>query len=62
MDFVNNLNFSEIMLRYAIMIVLGIIAGVTHQFWMIIPTMMVFLMAVLGYCPVKAAFQKRAHH
>ena len=59
MDFVNNLSFDEIMLRYAVMIVLGIVAGVTMQYWMIIPTMAVFLMAVLGYCPVKASFTRR---
>jgi K+-transporting ATPase A subunit len=58
MDFVNNLNFAEIMLRYAVMIAIGIVAGVTQQWWMIVPAMMVFLMAVLGYCPIKEAFTR----
>ena len=29
MNFVSNLNFAEIMVRYTIMMILGIIAGVT---------------------------------
>lgn len=58
MEFKNNLKFDEIMLRYAIMMIMGIIAGVTHQFWMIIPTMFVFLEAILGWCPIKQMFTK----
>ena len=58
MNFKNNLKVDEIMLRYAIMIALGITAGVTHQFWMIIPTMFVFLEAVLGWCPIKQMLTK----
>ncbi|MFN3939059.1 MAG: hypothetical protein ACK4IY_00640 [Chitinophagales bacterium] len=53
MEFRNNLTFDEILLRYAIMLLLGITAGVLHQFWMIIPTMFVFLEAIMGWCPIK---------
>lgn len=58
MEFKNNLAFDEIMLRYAIMLVLGITAGVLQQFWMIIPTMFVFLEAIMGWCPIKQMFTR----
>ena len=59
MDFTNNLNFAQIMLRYIIMMAIGITAGVTHQYWLIVPVMAVFLMAVLGYCPIKEYLDNR---
>lgn len=58
MEFKNNLAFDEIILRYAIMLVLGITAGVLQQFWMIIPTMFVFLEAIMGWCPIKQMFTR----
>lgn len=60
MDFVSNLNFAEIMFRYAIMIVIGIVAGVLHQYWMIAIVMAIFMEAIMGYCPIKAMFTKKA--
>ena len=58
MNFVSNLNFAEIMVRYTIMMILGIIAGVTHQYWMIIVVMAVFMEAIMGFCPSKPLFKK----
>lgn len=49
-----NLNFNEIIIRYAILIGIGIIAGVSQNFFFIVPAMIVFLTAVLGWCPIKA--------
>ncbi|HPE97360.1 MAG: DUF2892 domain-containing protein [Chitinophagales bacterium] len=60
MNFVSNLNFAEIMVRYTIMMILGIIAGVTHQYWMIIVVMAVFMEAIMGFCPVKALFKRNS--
>ena len=49
-----NLNFNEIIIRYAVLIVIGIMAGVFQNFFLIVPAMAVFLTAVLGWCPIKA--------
>ena len=63
MNFVSNLDFAEIMVRYTIMIILGIIAGVTHQYWMIVIVMAVFMEAIMGFCPIKAMFTRnKAKH
>jgi hypothetical protein len=55
-----NLNFNEIIIRYAILIGIGIIAGVSQNFFFIVPAMIVFLTAVLGWCPIKAFMS--SHH
>jgi len=49
-----NLNFSEIIIRYAVLMCIGIVAGVFQSFFLIIPAMAVFLTAVLGWSPIKA--------
>lgn len=54
MDFNPNLNFNEIIIRYALLIGIGILAGLTQNFFFIIPAMGVFLTAILAWCPVKA--------
>ncbi|MBC8047226.1 MAG: hypothetical protein H7Y00_10550 [Fimbriimonadaceae bacterium] len=56
MNFKNNLDFAEVILRYAILMAIGITAGILHQYWMVIPMMLVFLTAILGWCPVKMVF------
>ncbi len=60
MNFRNNLGIDEIMLRYAIMLILGIAAGVLQQFWLIAPIMLVFLTAILGWCPLKQFFNRHS--
>ena len=54
MNFNPNLSFNEIIIRYALLIGIGILAGVFQNFFLIIPAMGVFLTAILGWCPVKA--------
>jgi len=54
MDFNPNLKIDEIILRYAMLIGVGILAGVFHAYWLIPVAMALFLTAVLGWCPVKA--------
>lgn len=49
-----NLSFNEIIIRYAILIGIGILAGVFQSFILIVPAMIVFLTAILGWCPIKA--------
>ena len=56
MNFNPNLKFDEIIVRYGIMIVLGIIGGMLHNYWFVMPVMAIFLTAILGWCPVKAYF------
>lgn len=62
MNLNSNLKFDEVMLRYVIMMALGITGGVLHNYWFIIPVMLVFLTAVLGWSPVKAYMQQRREH
>lgn len=59
MDLNSNLNFSEVIVRYAILMAIGITAGATQQFWLVIPAMLFLLSGVLGWDPVKAYKQKR---
>ncbi len=59
MKFENNLKFDEIIMRYGIMIVLGIIAGATRQFWIMIPMMYIFMESILGWSPIKQRFTKK---
>lgn len=59
MNFNQNLKFDEVMYRYMAMMALGITGGVLHNYWFIMPVMLVFLTAILGWCPVKAYFQAR---
>jgi len=54
MNFNPNLKIDEIIVRYALLLVVGIVAGVLHAYWMIPVVMGIFLTAVLGWCPVKA--------
>ena len=57
MDFNPNLKFDEIIVRYALLIGVGIVIGVIHAYWMIPLAMGIFLTAVLGWCPVKAVMK-----
>ncbi len=59
MKFENNLKFDEIILRYAIMLILGIIAGATSQFWILLLAMYLFLEAILGWSPIKQKLAKK---
>lgn len=59
MKFENNLKFDEIILRYGIIIILGIATGVTHQLWIMIPMMYLFMESILGYSPIKQRFTKK---
>lgn len=54
MDFNPNLQINEIIIRYALLIGVGIVLGVLHAYWLIPLAMAIFLTAVLGWCPVKA--------
>ncbi len=59
MDFNSNLSFNEIIVRYALLIAIGILAGVTQSFILIVPAMAVFLTAILAWCPIKAMMTGR---
>lgn len=58
MNLNSNLNFTEVIIRYALLMAIIIIAGALHQYWLIIPAMLVFLTAVLGWCPVKTTLRE----
>ena len=58
MNFNLNLNFAEVIMRYAVLMAIIIVAGALHQYWMVIPAMLVFLTAILGWCPVKETLGK----
>jgi hypothetical protein len=59
MNFTPNLNFAEIFLRYAMMMAVGILIGVLRVYWAIPFMMIIFLSAMMGYCPVKQAFKSK---
>lgn len=59
MDFKTNLKFDEIIYRYAAMMLLGITGGMLHNYWFVIPVMIIFLTAILGWCPIKAYFTSK---
>ena len=54
MNFNPNLKMDEIMLRYVLLILVGIAGGVLQNWWFVIPVMAIFLTAILGWCPIKA--------
>ena len=62
MNFNPNLSFNEIIIRYALLIGIGILAGVFQNFFLIIPAIGVFLTAILGWCPVKAMMSGNKKH
>ncbi len=47
-----NLSFLDISIRYAIIMVLGIIFGVTQFYPLIVLAILVFISAVTGMCPI----------
>jgi len=53
MNFKSNLDFTEVFMRYMLLMLVVIIAGVTLQYWLVIPAMIIFLTAILGWCPIK---------
>ncbi|HET8962383.1 MAG TPA: hypothetical protein VFM99_00680 [Chitinophagales bacterium] len=59
MKFESNLKFDEIILRYGIIIILGIATGVTQILWIIIPMMYLFMESILGYSPIKQRFTRK---
>ena len=54
MDFNPNLKFDEIIVRYALLLIVGIVVGVLKLYFLIPLVMAIFLTAVLGWCPIKA--------
>ncbi len=52
--FVYNMGFGDIIIRYAAMILIGIIGGLTHQLWLMLLVMPVFIFAITGWCPINA--------
>ncbi len=59
MDFNPNLKFDEIIVRYALLIAVGIIGGMLHNYYFVFPAMAIFLTAILGWCPIKAMMTKQ---
>lgn len=59
MKFENNLKFDDIILRYGIIIILGITTGATQQLWIMIPMMYLFMESILGYSPIKQRFTRK---
>ncbi len=47
-----NLSFVDISIRYAIIIALGILFGVTQFYPLIVLAVLVFISAVTGMCPI----------
>lgn len=54
MDLNPNLKMDEIIVRYALLLIVGIVIGVLQVYWLVPLVMGIFLTAVLGWCPVKA--------
>ena len=49
-----NMGFNDIIIRYAAMMLLGIVGGLTHQLWLMMLVVPVFIFAVTGWCPIHA--------
>jgi hypothetical protein len=49
-----NMGFNDIIIRYAIMLLLGIVGGLTQQLWLMMLVVPVFLFAITGWCPIHA--------
>jgi hypothetical protein len=49
-----NMGFGDIIIRYTAMILIGIVGGLTHQLWLMVLVMPVFIFAVTGWCPINA--------
>ena len=47
-----NLSFVDIVIRYAIILALGILFGVTQFYPFIVLAVLVFITAVTGICPI----------
>ena len=47
-----NLDFKDIMVRYTIIMILGILFGVTQFYPLIIVAVLIFISAVSGICPI----------
>lgn len=59
MNFNPNLSFAEIFYRYSIMMAVGIAIGILRIYWAVPFMMLIFMTALMGYCPVKEAIVKR---
>ncbi len=49
-----NMGFNDIIIRYTIMMLIGIVGGLTQQLWIMILVIPVFIFAITGWCPVHA--------
>jgi len=49
-----NMGFSDIIIRYAIMMIFGVIGGLTHQLWLMLMVVPIFIFAVTGWSPIHA--------
>ncbi len=47
-----NLNFTDIIIRYAIMMFIGILGGALHSIPLMVLSFPFFLSGILGWCPV----------
>lgn len=47
-----NLSFVDIFMRYALIMALGILFGVTQFYPLIVLAVLVFISAVMGICPI----------
>jgi len=56
-----NLSITEIIVRFYIVLGLGILLGVLNAPWMVFLAMLVFLTGILGWCPVYAALGINHH-
>ena len=52
MNFTPNLSITEIALRYGLIIVIGILAGFTQQYWIAPLAIAVFVTCVTAWCPI----------
>lgn len=50
--FKNNLGFVDIGIRYGIMMIIMILAGVFQSMWLVVLGVLVFMTAITGWCPI----------
>jgi hypothetical protein len=50
--FHNNLGFTDIGIRYGVMMIVMILAGVFQSMWLVVLGVLVFLTAITGWCPI----------
>lgn len=57
----HNLNFIDVIVRYAFLMLFGIVGGVLHSLPLMLVGLLFFFSAILGWCPIYQALGINNH-